>query len=1054
MLIPKVEARIRQYLEFLDQRKYQSVAQLPVEALDGEVPASGPALRKPPSGPWKTVSLPHAYGREWTTAWFHARFTLPRETAGREVFFRAVTGADTLVFVDGAPFGAVNPMHEKLRLSASGQPGRACEVHLEAYCGHPYAGMHPLKPERIILTLSRYAEEYPIQLAAVELLVKNEPVYGLYYDALVLYETCARLDEDSLRRARVFAGLHEALMTVHLSGEGDALARQAAGARAALKPLLEAHNGSTAPRVLLVGHAHIDHAWLWPIAETERKAARTFAAMARFAEEFPEFRFIQSQPVQLEGVQRDYPEVFRAVKEAYARGQWEPNGGMWVEADCNIPSGESLVRQFLVGKRATREMLGYEGDTLWLPDVFGYAAALPQILAGCEIDYFVTSKINWNDTTRFPYDTFLWRGIDGTGVRTHYITSRFNGYNGRVTAEGLENSWHHVQHKEVQDGVIYSIGEGDGGGGTMRSDLESARRFSDLEGAPRAQWTRVSDALKSIFSSAGEVPVWQGELYLEGHRGTYTTQARTKRFNRTLEFALRECEMLYAGLRLLGDSTPYPAREILECWKKLLTNQFHDIIPGSSITRVYEDAEREYAGIRAAADRLAAEGRRKLAARMRERGAGAGGLSVFNPLSWERSAAGVLPWSEEYRKPCELSSGGSESPVQVGQSLDGAPEARAALKVPALGMRFPRRAAVPREQASAFSVKGDDIETPLYRLSFDDKRRIRSLQDKESGREIVAAGECLNRLVSAVDVPVLWDAWDIDADWTTSMTDEDRLESSQVISNGPVFLQVRNRYRIGERSSLLQDVILYASSRRMDFRTRVDWHESHRLLKAAFPIHVLATQARCEVQYGHALRPTTANLPQDRARFEFCAHKWISVEESGFGVALLNDCKYGHDVRGSTMRITLLRSPKAPDPKADMGVHDFTYSLLPWSGAFSVEKVVRPAYELNVPLASFEAPAADAAATGPRALFELDCPDVIIEAVKLAEEDSSRIVLRLYEAGGGARRVRLTAAVPVSGASETNLLERKPRKCEMDGAAVALQFRPFEIKTVMLAVKA
>ena len=1055
MLIPKVEARIRQYLGFLDARKYQQVAALQLEALEEGAPPEDPR-RQPPDGQWKPVTLPHLYGREWTTAWFRSRFTVPQAAAGRELFLTAVPGADTLVFLDGAPFGAVNPLHQKLRLFPSATPGRGAEVHLEAYCGHRYAGMHPLQPARVILTLNRSEAEYPIRFEAAELVVKREAVYGLYYDTLALFETSTQLDEDSLRRARILQGLHSALMGVHLSEEGGVLDEQAARARGRLEPLLAARNGPTVPRVFLVGHAHIDHAWLWPIAETRRKAARTFAAMARLAEEFPEFRFIQSQPAQLEAVRREYPEVFRSVKEAYDRGQWEPNGGMWVEADCNIPSGESLVRQFLVGKQATRELLGYEGDTLWLPDVFGYAAALPQILAGCEIDYFVTNKISWNDTARFPYDTFLWRGIDGTGVRTHFLTARPDGYNCRVTAAALAGTWHHVQHKEVQDSVIMAVGEGDGGGGTLRSDLEQARRFADLEGAPRAAWRRVSDALREIFSTAGTLPAWQGELYLELHRGTYTTQARTKRFNRVLEYALRECELLYAGLRLLGDPAAWPSEELRDCWKKLLTNQFHDIIPGSSIPRVYEDAERAYAEIGETLDRLASEGRRRLAARMRRDPADDGDLAVFNPLSWDVRAPAVLPWSEDFRAPCELVRGTEVIPVQVGRGPADEPEARAVLPAPALGMSFVRRRPARGSQPSPFSVEGGTVETPFYVVRFDAQGRIQGLRDRESGREVVPPGERLNRLVSAVDVPVMWDAWDIDADWTASLADEDRLESSEVVSRGPVFLQVRNRYRVCERSSLVQDVILYASERRIDFRTRVDWQESHRLLKAAFPIAVLAGQARCEVQYGHVLRSTTANLPQDRARFEFCAHKWICVEEQGFGAALLNDCKYGHDVKGSTMRLTLLRSPKAPDPGADMGIHHFTYSLLPWSGGFSVEKVVRAAYELNMPLTAFEAPVASGtpgpAASDPGSLLRVDCPDVIVEAVKVAEEDASRIVVRLYEAGGGAHEARLTAAVPLRGAWETNLLERKPRECRVEGRAVALRFRPFEIKTLVLAV--
>ena len=355
MLIPKAEARIRQYLEFLDRRKYDRAAILPVETLETEG-----THRSPPAGEWKTVSLPHPYGKEWHTTWFRSRFELPAQARGREVFLRAVPNADSLLFIDGVPGGALNPLHEKVRLSASGEPGRRYEVHIEAYAGHPYSGMHPLQPTTVILTLSKSVAGYPIRFETAELLLKNEPVHALYYDTLVLSELAGRLDDDSLRKNRILQGLHSALMGVHLSADGSEeaarLAEQAAEARQKIAPLLAARNGDTMPTVFLVGHAHIDHAWLWPIEETDRKAARTFANMARYAEEYPEFRFIQSQPAQLDSVRRNYPEVFRAVKEAYARGQWEPNGGMWIEADCNIPS------RGVPGAAVPRRQAGHPGD--------------------------------------------------------------------------------------------------------------------------------------------------------------------------------------------------------------------------------------------------------------------------------------------------------------------------------------------------------------------------------------------------------------------------------------------------------------------------------------------------------------------------------------------------------------------------------------------------------------------------------------------------------------------------------------------------------------------
>jgi alpha-mannosidase len=1168
VLIPKVEQRIRQYLTFLDRRKFRKVLGLAVEALE-----TREVHRTPPTtGRWSSIELPYPYGREWTTWWFRSHFTLPGEAAGREVYLRITPNADSLVFVNGVPSGALNPLHKEIRLESAGKPGAAYTIHVESYAGHKYPGMHPFQTPRVILTIGRHIDDYPNRLDSAELLTKETVVYDLYYDALALFETAEQLGANSLRRHRILRGLYDALMTVRFTSadgdrtdrgglindggfaEGAGLAGQAAHASHLLAPLLAAKNGDTTPEVLLVGHAHIDHAWLWPIWETERKVARTFANMCRFAQEYPEFIFLQSQPAQLDGVRRQYPQIFTMIKAAYERGQWEPNGGMWVEADCNVTGGESLVRQFLVGKQASREMLGCEGDTLWLPDVFGYAAALPQILVGCEIRYFVTSKINWNDTTRFPYDTFIWKGIDGTGIRTHYITSRMDGYNGKVRPVQLADAWNQVQHKDVQGAVLKPIGEGDGGGGTTRDDLEIARRLADLEGSPRTRWARVSTALERIFERAGDLPEWHGELYLELHRGTYTTQARTKRYNRRLELALRDCEVLYSQLQALpaaggagqagsasyaGDAD-YPRAELLECWKKLLINQFHDIIPGSSINAVYQEAEARYREIEEVTETLIARAQRLLAARLQsasaagardgdvprepgmveaagamqkpeasakqnragqesragqeprlavlqEGGAPEGAVEgaippagrpivFFNTLSWERTGRVVLPWSGEPAGVYALADASGSTPVQVGRDFDGSPQAIAFVRVPSMGLRA--LAIVPsRTGASPFTVDEREAETPFYRVSFDARGRIAQLVDRESGRELVAEGAVLNAFQSAEDVPILWDAWDIDADWTRSLVDEERLESSETVSSGPLFLQIRNRYRIGKASALVQDIFFYASDRRIDFVTRIDWQESHRLLKVAFPVRLLAERVRCEVQYGHVERNTHENLPQDRARFEFCAHKWICVEEAGFGVALLNDCKYGHDVHGAVMRLTLLRSPKAPDPEADMGTHFFTYSLLPFTTPPGLAEVVRSAYDLNRPLAAVDMPPAgksratarsraealpvnhDPSAADPAAelsFFQVDDPFVIIEAMKLAEEESGsgaeggRLVLRLYEAGGGSRRAVLRTLPRLAGAWTTNMLERQAQPCDHEEHAVRLAFRPFEIKTLLL----
>ncbi|MDR0451040.1 MAG: glycosyl hydrolase-related protein [Treponema sp.] len=1089
MLLPKAEGRISQYLEFLERNSYRKIA-----ALDFEIFETGKTYREPPAdAQWRKIGSPAPWGKAWNCAWFRASYRAPESR--RPLFLSVLPNADSLAFIDGKPAGAFNMFHRKLRIGADGAEH---SLHLEAYAGHPYNGSGPLQGEKIIITLGKQLASFPNSFEGGFLLERLPALYSLYYDVLALCGAAKELDKDSLRRARIIKGLLEALGELSLSSAGEAsaegggspageLEEQAARAAEKLSPLLRAKNGDTVPTVCLIGHAHIDHAWLWHIGETERKAARTFINMTRFAAEYPEFVFVQSQPCQMEIVRNEYPSIFEAVKEAFKKGAWEPNGGMWVEADCNIPSGESLIRQFLYGKAFNREAFNYEADTLWLPDVFGYAAALPQILKGCRIKYFVTSKINWNDTTRFPYDTFIWRGIDGTGIRTHFITARAQGYNGRVSPESLAETWREVQHKEIQSGVVKSVGEGDGGGGTMRADLETARRLGNLEGVPKAVWKPVSAALEEIFSQDADWPEWRGELYLELHRGTYTTQGRTKRNNRRAEFALRHAEWIAA---LSGEA--YPREELDKAWKGTLTLQFHDIIPGSSIRRVYQEAEAAHAGILADLALLGEKRRRSLLDR-----SGADTL-VFNDLSWERSDPQAVP-AEKLGKNgsrCTALRGadGAVYPVEYFKDIEGRETALFTPKLPPLGWKAFTRIKGDEspgdsspESASpdaAFHYQDGLLETPFYRVRFEPCGRIGSLTDLRRGAELVAPGGSFNRFVSAEDVPVYWEAWDIDADWTRYLKEENSLVSSELISRGPLSFRIRQSYRIASASTLVQDLVFYREDPRIDFQTKVDWRERRRLLKVGFDTAIDSGEVRCEVQYGHVFRNTHRNLPQDRAKFEICAHKWISVEEGAGGgttgsiaggIALLNDCKYGHDVsplagpdgRTTTrMRLTLLRSPKAPDPEADCGVHYFTYALLPFTGGFAASRSIRGAYELNsgavLEAAARDAGERDTAASGGKraaktgepgadySLCSVEGAEVIVECVKAPESGGGGLALRLYESLGGRARTVLRFSSPIARAEETDMLEGNGRPLPFTGRELPLEFRPFEIKTLLV----
>jgi len=1054
MLIAKAEQRIEQYLSFLKKNRYRELF-----SLDFETYETSKTCRKPPENVnWEKIAVPYKYGKPWHCSWFRASFAAPAQS-NHPLYLKIIPNADSLVFVDGKPTGAFNPVHKKILIKAD---GKNHTLHIESYAGHYYPGSMPFQGRQVILTLGRHIDDYPNTFVGGGVVERIETVYGFYYDALCLFNTAKMLDNNSLRKARIISGLYNALMGIHYSSTGTVLEEEVMAAKKKIQPLLEAKNGSTVPEIHLIGHAHIDHAWLWHIGETERKIARTYINMVKLAEEYPEFIFIQTQSAQLEIIKREYPEIFEAVKEAYRKGNWEPNGGMWVEADCNITGGESMVRQFLVGKKAAKEMLGYEGDTLWLPDVFGYAAALPQILSLCRIKYFVTSKINWNDTTRFPYNTFIWKGIDGTGIKTHFINSWASGYNGRVNPADIAETWNNVQHKELQSASIKPIGEGDGGGGTARGDLEAARRLANLEGVPKAGWKKVSAALESIFAENANWPEWRGELYLELHRGTYTTQAAVKRYNRKLEFALRNAEFL-SSVAMLENGTPYPHERLLSNWKLLLTNQFHDIIPGSSIGRVYDEAKETYRGIEADLIELSKTTLQKISAS--KEAAVSGGIKFYNDLGWEREDPASFPADLiKGATALKASAGNGEKiyPVQRYTSLDGKETAVACPRLPSLGWITLSPAEL-KTDSSSFAFKGNSLKTPLYEVGFDEAGRIKSLFDIKRDRELVAPGGVLNGFISAQDVPVLWEAWDIDADWTRYITEETRLLSTEIAASGPVCFRIRRKYKIGEASVLSQDTVFYTENPRIDFETLVDWREKQRLLKVQFDTAVNTAQIRCEVQFGHLLRNTHKNLPQDRARFEICAHKWVSLEEEGGGIALLNDCKYGHDAEGGRVRLTLLRSPVAPDPDADTGEHRFTYALLPFAGYFGESAVVRSGYELNDPAraepafgslaASDSIESADSMESAEYSLFSTEGRSIVTETIKAPEvsAEGKRLVIRLYESSGGPAKTVLHFNRPLLSAAETDMLEENPRELPVAGKDLPLEFRAFEIKTILVS---
>ena len=718
-------------------------------------------------------------------------------------------------------------------------------------------------------------------------------------------------------------------------------------------------------------------------------------------DEYPDYRFACSQPAQYAWMKESYPTIFEGIRQKVAAGQWEPVGSMWVEADCNLPSGEALVRQFVHGKRFFMQELGVDTRELWLPDVFGYPASLPQLIAESGGEYFLTQKLSWNDTNKPAHHTFMWEGIDGTAVFTHFPPA--DTYNGDFTAREIVRSVADFKDQSRSSDSLYLYGWGDGGGGPEPDMIESAHRLRSIDGAPQVELGRAADFFARARQEARNLTTWVGELYFELHRGTYTSQARTKRLNRRAEQALREAEIWSIAV-----DHDYPAAVFDSSWKRLLINQFHDILPGSSIDWVYEDAERELEAVVEIAGGITTSAQSSLA--------GSGdNLTVFNVNSHPR------------------------------REVVGVDGRYILVDAPACGWAsFTDSAAT---QVEPVSVSGQVMENGLLRVTWDDRGLLTSIWDKEARREALAPGALGNALLLHDDNPKNWDAWDVDADYRATFVPVTELASANVEVEGPLRAAVQFTRNFGS-SKLQQRMLLDAGSRVLRFETEVDWQEEHKFLKVAFPVAVRSSRATYEIQFGHVERSTHANTSWDQARFEVCAHRWADLGEPGYGVALLNDCKYGYDIQGSVMRLSLLRAPTHPDPAADRGKHRFTYALMPHPGDFREAGVIAAAEDLNNPLRVVRG---GLSAGERRSLIEVDTPQVVVEAIKRAE-DSDAVIIRLYEAWGGRCRARVRTSLPGSRAFLCDLLERDRDEIEVRDGQLELDLTPFKILTLKLIV--
>lgn len=789
-------------------------------------------------------------------------------------------------------------------------------------------------------------------------------------------------------------------------------------------------------RLALTGHAHLDLAWLWPVEETRRKGRRTFASALGLMDRYEDFTFNQSSAQLYEWVEEDAPELFERVKERVEEGRWETVGGSWVEPDCQIPSGESFARQLFYGQRFFGERFGRRSTVAWFPDTFGYSPGLPQLLRGAGLSGFFTYKLNWNETNDFPHDLFVWEGIDGSRVVAHTFENPGTDYNGDLAPRDLHGTWRNFAGKRKHPESLFSFGWGDGGGGPSEKMLENYARLRVFPAMPRLKMARVDDFFLSLPENG--LPRWVGELYLELHRGTLTTQAKVKKLNREAEHRLLEAEAFATLAALAG--APYPARRLERLWKTTLLNQFHDILPGSSISEVYKDAHRELseAGVSAAETRDLAL--RELA------GGGDPGpgtrVVVGNAALHPRPLTAVLPVGAGV-----ADADGGRVPTQPTAEglLVHAPDR----EVPGLGwtsltlLEDAPEAAAPAPGVRAGAVGGGAfIENGLLRVEIGADGTLHRVHDREAGREVLDGRG--NQLWAHADKPANWDAWDVDQDYELEGEEVLGVEDVGVIEDGPLRAAVRVERRF-RGSSISQTYKLLAGSRRLDVETRVGWHERQVLLRALFPVTVRSHEATFETMYGAVRRPTHRNTSWDGARFEVCAHRFADLSEPGYGVALLNDGKYGHSARDNVLGLSLLRGPLYPDPLADEGEHRFTYSLFPHPGDWTEAGVAREALALNSPLVPLPADAGRAPET----------PFVQAEGVELAlgslkrAEDGRGFVLRLYEPHGARGRCRLRFASPVAAAERVNLLEEPADgSLVVEGDRADLAVRPFEVLTL------
>ncbi|QIN83516.1 alpha-mannosidase [Rubrobacter tropicus] len=1007
-----------------------------------------------PVGAWRFVAengkvTKLAVGDFWPEAALPANLsaeaTVPEAWVGSPVELELWLGGEGFVRLSTGLSGGLNPYHKSFPVAEKARGGERIGVEAEVVPRGPF-GTNVAEP----------------RIGRAALVVPETDLRALHRDLALIAEVCGQLGGheavphllDAIEEA--FAGLApswptgtDVALTRHLQSFAETTdggpwslppapqeveplpeetRRAVRGAREKLAARLEGLKAEYPPvgRVALTGHAHLDLAWLWPVSETLRKGRRTFASVLSLMDRYEDFVFNQSSAQLYDWIESEAPDLFEGVRKRVEEGRWEPVGGMWVEPDCQIPSGESIARQLLHGQRYFESRFGRRSKVAWLPDTFGFSPALPQILKGAGIEGFFTYKLNWSEANKFPHDLYEWEGLDGSTVVAHDFDNPGQDYNGNLRPLDLYGTWKNFEGKRRHPETLFSFGWGDGGGGPTEEMLENFDRLKSFPAMPRLRMAMVEDFFDSL--PAEGLPKWVGELYLELHRGTLTTQARVKKLNREAEHRLLEAEVLLTLAALRGAA--YPEAELESAWKTLLLNQFHDILPGTSIREVYDVTRKELENVVETAKNLrdgSLDG---------PDGAGAG-LLVANASLHPRPLTVYLRGGME----------GGSLPAQKtddGGLLVHVPER----EVPGLGWTSPRdggEPASPNVPRVGVEVSGETtvIENGLLRVEVGADGTLHRVFDEEAGREVLSGRG--NGLWAYTDRPRNWEAWDIEEGYEGEAEEILAVEGVEVTEDGPLRASVRVT-RLWRGSEISQTYRLLSGSRRLDVETRVDWRERRVLLRALFPVNVRSHEATSETMFGAQRRPTHQNTTWDATRFETSAHRFLDISEPGYGVALLNDGKYGHSARGNVLGLTLLRGPVYPDPLADQGEHRFTYSIYPHAGDWTEAGVAREAFALNSPLIPVKAKEGE---PSEYSFVVAEGLEVALAALKAAEDGRGEI-LRLYEPHGARGECRLNFPGGLQSAEKTNLLEDGGESLEVREDGLSLELRPFEVVSLRL----